>query len=1185
MRTACLWRVVELEVVTGDYFSNNGHMIPRIIARSSGRARPTPRLASAMTAMIALIASLLVAVPAAAAAGVAPTAVDQSVSSAAQVDTGIVKTAAVVGFNPENIISDALFYDSAAMTSGEIQAFLDAKIGTCRNGKCLNVLSAGISSRGEVKSQTTGNVICSAIQGGTMRVSELIYRVQVSCGISAKVILAILQKEQGLTTSTAPSDWNLSAAMGASCPDTAPCDPAFAGVGPQILKGTQQLKTYQAARFGKQPGRNYIGYSPTASCGGTYLNIQNYATAALYNYTPYQPNAAALAAGSGLGDACSAYGNRNFYRFYSDWFGSMQGETLQVLQVGGTADRYLVSGSSRWKLATAEIAAQYAWIASPRQVTQRDLDAYTDRGFAPRAVRTTSGIVYLLDSGQRLRVYDVAQVVDLGWEYGALPVADDAQAARYPDGGWLQRVLRSDGLNWLIQSDQRRQVLDLGLLPRFGIAAASSSVSAAMVAEYRVTTPVTAAGVYRDATQPYRLQTDAGVYGVPDAASGTTIARSARELTVDSFAQLPSSTTMPVRMTAAGRSYVMLEDGWLEVSAADYPKSLAFTSLPNGANAGLSTVGRVTGPHFVRERSDSQIYLVSWGTIQAVSAAERAWVTQIYGVSARVWIALDGTIGDATAPEGLVRTSAGVAYLLDGSRAYRLRDCTQVADWGGNCASLPTVTSAKLATYASAGTLQYLVRTPSGAVWLPQSAQRRQILDPSILAVYGIPATTSSLSEATVAALPVGPPALAAGVYSDGAAARALVTEGGEYTLSADQTIGVLASSVRRLTAASYAQLGIDGALPSRMRSDGRAFVLTSEGWLEVAAATYGGDAAFTALPSRAWKGIAVAANEQRPHYVRDGGTGAEYLVSGGAAQAVSGAAERASITARYGVPSKVWTIVSGGLSGVRISYDLLVKDNAGAVYLIDGNTRYRTSGCGVATDFGKDCAALRVLTPAQLALTGDGGTLAALVRSPDGFVWLPQSGAKREVPDPRILSTYGIGTASTAVSAQTMAQLRLGAPVVGVGVYDDRAGDVRLVTGDGQIFAVPASARIGTVTSGAMAISSASIDLLTAARDLPTRIDTGTQTYVLTAEGWRAVRASEYTPLAFTKVGARGAEGIGAAGATAGPHFVREQSASDVYLASGGLNVAGNDAARAWITATYGVPAKVWVVPAGTLR
>jgi hypothetical protein len=50
--------------------------------------------------------------------------------------------------------------------------------------------------------------------------------------------------------------------------------------------------------------------------------IENRATALLYIYTPYQPNAAALRAGTGEGNACSSYGNRNFSIIYANWFGN-----------------------------------------------------------------------------------------------------------------------------------------------------------------------------------------------------------------------------------------------------------------------------------------------------------------------------------------------------------------------------------------------------------------------------------------------------------------------------------------------------------------------------------------------------------------------------------------------------------------------------------------------------------------------------------------------------------------------------------------------------------------------------------------------------------------------------------------------------------------------------------------------
>jgi hypothetical protein len=52
------------------------------------------------------------------------------------------------------------------------------------------------------------------------------------------------------------------------------------------------------------------------------VNVQNQATANLYNYTPYQPNAGTVAHPSAPAKPCSAYGNLNFWRIYTAWFGS-----------------------------------------------------------------------------------------------------------------------------------------------------------------------------------------------------------------------------------------------------------------------------------------------------------------------------------------------------------------------------------------------------------------------------------------------------------------------------------------------------------------------------------------------------------------------------------------------------------------------------------------------------------------------------------------------------------------------------------------------------------------------------------------------------------------------------------------------------------------------------------------------
>ena len=89
-------------------------------------------------------------------------------------------------------------------------------------------------------------------------------------------------------------------------------------------------------RYGYHAGTlNYIQYNPDASCGGSNVYIENKATALLYIYTPYQPNAAALDAGVGEGDACSTYGNRNFAIIYNSMFGSPRADfSIQLLMEG-----------------------------------------------------------------------------------------------------------------------------------------------------------------------------------------------------------------------------------------------------------------------------------------------------------------------------------------------------------------------------------------------------------------------------------------------------------------------------------------------------------------------------------------------------------------------------------------------------------------------------------------------------------------------------------------------------------------------------------------------------------------------------------------------------------------------------------------------------------------------------------
>jgi len=254
-------------------------------------------------------------------------------------------------FQPGNIISDDAFYDSNGMSQEEIQAFLDEKIGTCTNSNCLNIKRTDTFDR---PADTRG--ICAAYTGAAGELAAaIIFKVQRACGISARVLLVTLQKEQSLVTSTGPSDSRLSRAMGYGCPDSAggECDARFYGLYNQLYMAAWQFKRYSTPTpWGRyQPGTIEILYHPNTACGTQTVNIVNDATAALYNYTPYTPNAAALANLRGTGNSCSSYGNRNFWVFYNDWFG----DPLVTYPPGVTVDR--IGGNDRYDVAVA-ISAQ-----------------------------------------------------------------------------------------------------------------------------------------------------------------------------------------------------------------------------------------------------------------------------------------------------------------------------------------------------------------------------------------------------------------------------------------------------------------------------------------------------------------------------------------------------------------------------------------------------------------------------------------------------------------------------------------------------------------------------------------------------------------------------------------------------------------------------------------------------------
>lgn len=236
--------------------------------------------------------------------------------------------ASIQGWNAGYIIDDAVFTNSGSMTYDQIRAFLTSKIGTCdTNGSKKSEYNSSLTRAEYATSRgVSGPFTCLKDYTENGRsAAQIIYDVANQYRINPQVLIVLLQKEQGLLTDDWPWPIQYRSATGYGCPDTAACDSQYYGLTNQLTWSAKMFRAIMdASPTWYTPyvvGTNYIQYNPNSSCGGTSVIIANRATQALYNYTPYQPNAAALANAYGGGDSCSSYGNRNFFSYFTDWFG------------------------------------------------------------------------------------------------------------------------------------------------------------------------------------------------------------------------------------------------------------------------------------------------------------------------------------------------------------------------------------------------------------------------------------------------------------------------------------------------------------------------------------------------------------------------------------------------------------------------------------------------------------------------------------------------------------------------------------------------------------------------------------------------------------------------------------------------------------------------------------------------
>lgn len=217
----------------------------------------------------------------------------------------VIQAAPAKAYSNENMIDNAVFDAKDAMNEAQIRAFLQSRPNTC-----LTRVGAGLGG---------GNIFDEPMDyfnygPNKVDAARVIFKAAQYNEINPRVILATLQKEQGMITdsdciSDSPS---LNKAMGYACYEGASACPAAwaAGFERQVMKGAWQLafdrqRAEGNTSWGGNDSINYGGRMTEGnrrrcgSCaliyfdgysviGGVNTRMGNGATASLYNYTPHR---------------------------------------------------------------------------------------------------------------------------------------------------------------------------------------------------------------------------------------------------------------------------------------------------------------------------------------------------------------------------------------------------------------------------------------------------------------------------------------------------------------------------------------------------------------------------------------------------------------------------------------------------------------------------------------------------------------------------------------------------------------------------------------------------------------------------------------------------------------------------------------------------------------------------------
>lgn len=657
---------------------------------------------------------------------------------------------------------------------------------------CLNIYSevpkTSPSTDIPANNYSTPSTIPSGAQSAAWIIKDAANRYQISPQV---LLIKIATESAGPLTSDA---WPLFSqyryAMGAHCPDSGPggsanCDPNYSGFSMQMYEAAKLLRSYldnmdqpwwgceendvrvQCApnrSGGSDPGggykvpgaTNYILWNVSESgCAGQDIYIENKATAALYTYTPYQPNQAALDNMYGTGDGCSAYGNRNFFRYFSDWFGPTTGYFLRTSEdgkiyvLGSNNDYYYVPNYNQ----LTNYGYSYK-VSSIINISSSYLTGLTNRGNLPSMARFgTSPDVYLMDSGNKYYVsyaayqaYGSPAVASLALNYGGI---------LYPAPN-LSTVIRQygDPKLYSIQGGKRRHIGDQAVYVAGGYnSIPTTSLSGYSVASIQKGSPILQAGTvtYTVDTKQYAVVSgDTSTQTPLTSQLGQSLGKLGVYSDTSAYINLitPSGTPITHLASDGGSTYYLLDgDSKYKLSPTQITSlgktSAAFGTAPTSLLGRLTTRVASSKSLLVRKDSGQTVYELNTGKMYRIESLSDFNIlghsfNNVLDLKSSTVNAVSSDSNASIVPPGILFNNAGgsTIYIMgDDSTYHQINTGSQFVDYGFSFTDVRRVSSVTFATLTSSEAFTGTVKAPDGSLWLITRGVRHWI-DPSLASAY-----------------------------------------------------------------------------------------------------------------------------------------------------------------------------------------------------------------------------------------------------------------------------------------------------------------------------------------------------------------------------------------------------------------------------------------------------------------